>query len=132
MSKIAVVVSTLILFSLAIAACTSGTAGNPAGVVENYLQALTARDVNQMIGLSCAEWEPQARLEYDSFAAVTLNLNEVACKQTGEADAAALVSCTGSIVANYGAEDLQIDVADRTYRVIQQGGEWRMCGYQGQ
>jgi hypothetical protein len=132
MRKYAFIFTTLILFGLALGACASGSAGDPADTVENYLQALVARDMNRMVSLSCADWESQVRLEHDSFAAVTLNLNEVACRQIGEEGDAALVTCTGSIIANYGAEDLEIDVADRVYRLSQEGGEWRMCGYMSQ
>lgn len=100
-----------------------------AGAVEGYLQALAERDLNQMISQSCAAWEAQARLEYDSFAAVKLELNDVSCQAAGEDQAYTLVACTGSIIANYGNEDLQIDVADQTFQVIQEGGDWRVCGY---
>ena len=33
------------------------------------------------------------------------------------------------IIANYGAEDLEIDVAEQAYRTVQEGGQWRVCGY---
>lgn len=125
------------LFALAfitavvLSGCSSTSQGNgPAGVVENYLQALANRDLNQVVSASCAEWEPQARVEYDSFAAVRLELKDLSCQETGQATPYTLVGCSGTIIANYGAEDLQIDVADQTFRVIQEGGEWRVCGYQ--
>jgi hypothetical protein len=104
-------------------------AGSAADAVTGYLEALVARDLNRMTNLSCAAWEPQARLEFDSFAAVKLNTQDLGCKQVGQDQNYTLVTCTGSIIANYGAEDLQIDVAGRTYQVVQEGSEWRMCGY---
>ncbi len=87
------------------------------------------RDLNKAVSLSCASWEPQARTEFNSFSAVTLKLNNVVCKPVGEAGSAVQVTCTGSIIANYGAEDLTIDIANRTYQVVNEGGDWRMCGY---
>jgi hypothetical protein len=65
------------------------------------------------------------------LAAVRLESKILSCKSTGQEPAYTLVDCTGSIIANYGNEDLQIDVADQTFRVIQEGGDWRVCGYQG-
>ena len=112
------------------AACNGDSSIQASQAVENYLQALVARDLNTMISASCSEWESQARLEFDSFAAVKLTLNNMACKQTDEETPYSLIGCKGSITANYGNEDLEIDVAERIYRVIKEAGEWRMCGYQ--
>lgn len=82
-----------------------------------------------MIAFSCAEWEAKAREEYNAFAAVNLSLESLSCRQTGEDGEDALIACSGKIIANYGSEDLEIDVAERTYRVVQEGSEWRMCGF---
>lgn len=121
----------LALLLTVLAACSGAetTGGDPGAAVERYLQALVDRDSTRMIAAACADWESGARLEHDAFAAVTLNLEDVACQQTDEQGDAAVVSCTGAIIANYGAEDLEIDIADRPYRVVREGGEWRMCGY---
>ena len=122
----------VILIAMFLTGCSSAGNSDPAArAVERYLQSLAGRDLNQMITNACTAWEAQARQEYDSFAAVSLELNEVSCKSTGQEQAYTLVDCTGSIIANYGNEDLQIDVADQTFRVIQEGGDWRVCGYQG-
>jgi hypothetical protein len=124
----------LLLCALALlfaGACSAqGASNTPAGAVEAYLQALAGRDENRLIGLSCAEWEAQARQEFNSFSAVSLQLDALACSQSGQESAFTLVECTGKIIANYGAEDLEIDVAEQTYRVTEEGGEWRVCGYQ--
>lgn len=122
------------LLFLIIAATLGGcsgqqSAGGAAGAVEEYLQALARRDLNRMIGASCAEWEAQARLEYDSFAAVKLELQDLSCQETGQDQSYTLVTCTGKFIANYGAEDLQIDVGAQTFQVSQEGGDWRVCGY---
>ena len=122
----------MILIFVFLTGCSGASNRDPAArVVERYLQGLAGRDLNQMITNSCTAWEAQARQEYDSFAAVSLELKEVSCKSTGQEQAYTLVDCTGSIIANYGNEDLQIDVADQTFQVVQEGGDWRVCGYQG-
>jgi len=115
--------------ALLLSGCTSQSAGNASQAVENYLKALAARDLNEMIAVSCTDWEADARIEYDSFTAVTLELKDLQCQQAdGEGDSAK-VTCTGSLIANYGAENLEIDIADRPFRAVIQSGEWRMCGY---
>ena len=119
-----------LLFLLALSACNGagGSAGAP-DAVQGYFQALVDKDENRMINLSCAAWEAQARQEYNSFAAVELKLENLECQEAGQAGDYTLIACSGVMIASYGAEDLEIDVAERNYRAIQESGEWRMCGY---
>jgi hypothetical protein len=125
-----VILLALCISSLIIVSCNGNEAQSGAAQsVESYLQAMVDRDLNRVVGASCAEWEAQARVEYNSFEAVELTVENLACMQDGQADPFTLVSCTGSIIANYGAEQLKIDVADRAFQAIDEGGEWRMCGY---
>jgi hypothetical protein len=113
-----------------LASCNSPSNNDGAATaIETYLQALVERDFNKMANSSCAAWEAQAKVEFDSFSAVKLELNDLVCKDSGQDDDYILVSCSGSIIANYGAEELEINIADRSYRAVQEGGEWRMCGY---
>jgi hypothetical protein len=100
-----------------------------ATAIETYLQALVDRDYNRMVNASCGVWEAQAKVEFDSFSAVKLELKDLACKEVGQESGYTIVSCSGLIIANYGAEDLEINIADRTYKTVEEGGEWRMCGY---
>ncbi|MFM8320407.1 MAG: hypothetical protein ACKOC5_05775 [Chloroflexota bacterium] len=112
----------------ALSGCRSADPAAAPQAIEQYLNALVARDQNAMIAASCAAWEAQARQEFDSFAAVKLELKDLAC-QAGEQDGETmLVNCQGEIVANYGAENLSISL-ERTYQALNEGGEWRMCGY---
>jgi len=83
-----------------------------------------------MVNVSCNEWETNAKVEFDSFAAVRLELKDLACQEVEQKNDHSVVSCRGLIIANYGAEDLEINIADRTYKVVKEDGEWRMCGYQ--
>jgi len=122
-------ITVLLVLSL-VSACYGDSQKNSASAaVETYLQALVARDFNKMSHVSCAAWEAQAKVEFDSFAAVKLELKNLACREIDQLDAYTLITCDGSIIANYGAEDLEINIADRTYKIVQEGGEWRMCGY---
>ncbi len=119
----------LFLLTIFLSGCNGASSGAPQAI-ESYLEALEAKELNQMIFLSCADWEAQARVEYDSFAAVEVTLEEIECQESAQDGDYTLVSCTGRIVASYGAEDLIIELPERMFKAIQQGGEWRMCGYQ--
>ena len=119
----------LIVFaSLILSACASKDENAPAKAVEDYLTALVEKDENRLTTLSCSDWEDDALLELDSFQAVTARLEGLACEQTGTDGDTALVLCQGSIVATYNNEDQQLDLSVRTYQVVQEGGEWLVCG----
>ncbi len=133
-SFLAEMLAPILALMLILAACGGANGGAPQAV-EAYLAALVNRDENAVIAASCAAWEEQARQEFNAFSAVKLEMQAVACTQSGTdpgqngAAETALVQCTGQIIANYGQENLTIDVAERTYAVVQEGGAWRMCGY---
>ncbi len=97
--------------------------------VEEYLQALVAGDVERITALSCAEWEANARMEVDSFQAVKTRLEDLTCEESGQEAGSFLVQCAGKIIATYNNEDQEIDLSARAYRVIEQGGEYLVCGY---
>ena len=119
---------TIIVVSLSLTACVSSNGNAPARAVENYLNALVAKDADRLSTLSCGEWEDDALLELDSFQAVTARLEGVACEQTGTDGDTALVLCNGNIIATYNEEDQELDLSVRTYQVVQEGGEWLVCG----
>ncbi len=113
---------------LSLVAC--GQQDAPAQAVEDYLQTLVDKDAERLATLSCAEWEEQATMEVDSFEAVSAELKDASCQTSGEEGDAKLVTCTGSIVATYNDEQQELGLDRHTYRVVSEGGEWRMCGYQ--
>jgi hypothetical protein len=115
---------------LVLAACASNDANAPVRTVEDYFTALVEKDANRLTTLSCGEWEEDALLALDSFQAVETRLEGLACEQTGTDGDTALVRCNGSIVATYDGEDQQMDLSVRTYQVVQEGGEWLVCGTQ--
>ncbi|GAB4472701.1 MAG: hypothetical protein Kow0088_07470 [Anaerolineales bacterium] len=98
-------------------------------MIEDYYRALTKKDLNTMVSLSCPEWEAQARNEYNSFAAVTTELSGVECHTTSQDQSKAIVNCQGKIIANYGNEVLEIDLSKLTFQLVQKGGNWLFCGY---
>jgi hypothetical protein len=118
----------IILATLMLTACASSNDNAPARAVEDYLNALVAKDADRLSTLSCGEWEDDALLELDSFQAVNTRLEGVACEQTGTDGNATLVLCNGKIIATYDTEDQELDLSVRTYQVVQEGGEWLVCG----
>lgn len=128
MRKFSLSVLAIILATLMLTACASGNDNAPAKAVEDYLNALVAKDADRLSTLSCGEWEDDALLELDSFQAVTARLEGLACEQTGTDGDTALVLCNGKIIATYDTEDQELDLSVRTYQVVQEGGEWLVCG----
>lgn len=100
-----------------------------AQAAEAYLKALVAKDADQLSALSCAAWEPDALLELDSFQAVEATLEGLDCQKSGETEGQDDVQCQGKIVATYNQEKTEIDLSRRTYQVIEEGGDQRVCGY---
>jgi hypothetical protein len=128
MHRIASMAQFLCLAALLVSAC--GKAEDPAAkAVKDYLTALVSKDGNSISTLSCADWESNARLELDSLQAVTTRLENLSCATSGTDGETTLVSCQGKIIATYNNEDQQLDLSVRVYQVVQQGGEYLVCGY---
>lgn len=130
MLKIAPVVILLGVLGLLLGSCgTAASSTAPAGTVEAYIQALVGRDRNHLSALSCADWEPTALQEMDSFQAVKTRLEGLACQVSGTEGATTLVKCQGKIIATYNGEDQALDLSARTYQVVHQGGDYVVCGF---
>jgi hypothetical protein len=127
MRKLFLILILVILANL-LSACATKKDDAPAKAVEDYLNALVAKDSDRLTTLSCSDWEDDALLELDSFQAVTTKLDGLACSQTGTDGDTALVLCKGKIIATYNNEDQELDLSVRTYQVVQQGGDWLVCG----
>ena len=128
MRKFFLILIVVIVANLFLSACASKSDDAPAKAVEDYLNALIAKDSDRLTTLSCSDWEDDALLELDSFQAVTTKLDGLACTQTGTDGDTALVLCKGKIIATYNNEDQDLDLSVRTYQVVQDGGDWVVCG----
>ncbi len=118
----------LLAFVMLVSAC--GKAPDPAAkAVEDYINALVNKDATRLSALSCADWEASALLELDSLQAVATKAEGVACTLTGTDGTTSDVTCQGKILATYNNEEQQLDLSVRTYQVVQQGGEYLVCGY---
>ena len=123
-------ITVLVIVVLVLVGCGASGGGDAAAAVEDYLQAIVDKEPDTVVNLSCAAWEEDARTEVDSFQAVDVALRDAACAVTRSDGDASLVTCTGALVTTYDGEDQELDLSRRTYRVVSEGGEWRMCGYQ--
>jgi hypothetical protein len=129
MQKITPIVVLTCMTAILLTAC--GKAANPAAnAVEKYLTALVNKDANTLSALSCANWESSSLLELDSLQAVATRLENLSCVATSTQGTTTRVVCQGKILATYNNEDQQFDLSVRTYQVVQQGGEYLVCGYQ--
>lgn len=119
------------LFILIGSACGTKTEkSGPVTAAELYQQAFAAKDADKVSIYSCADWEVQALMEMDSFQAVDTKLEGLACAETGNDGDAVLVNCQGKIKTTYGEEQREFDLSPRTWRMVQEGGEWLVCGAQ--
>jgi hypothetical protein len=117
----------LLIFGLS--ACTGG-GDAPAETVELYHKALVEKDQDHLINYSCADWESQALLEFDSFVSVETELVSVSCETVSEDGNSARVTCEGAISASYQGEAREFPLTGRTFLVVEENGEWRLCGYE--
>ena len=121
------VLALLILTSIFIASCTSNSDA-PAKAVEDYWNVIVAKDAERLPTLVCGDWEDDALTVLDSLQAVSARLEEVSCSQTGTDGDTALVNCTGKMILTYDTEDQEIDLSVFTYEVVDEGGDWLVCG----
>ena len=95
-----------------------------------YLQARVQSDVDKMIGLSCPDWEAQARIEASTFKA--LNASSTACRAKTAAPTETPRSCRAKARSSRPTTAKPANGASRTgqFKTVLDDGEWRMCGYQ--
>ena len=116
--------------SVLLSACSSANSNGAADAVEGYVNALAGNDEASLSALSCADWEASALTELDSLQAVTAKLDGFSCQQTGTDGDTALVDCKGKMILSYNGEDQELDLSTRTYKVLEENGNWLVCGVQ--
>jgi hypothetical protein len=128
MSKISKLLVGSLLFLIILTACSTRNT-QPEQAVEAYLNAIVEAKIDKITTVSCAEWEEDAWLELDSFQGVEVSLVDMQCTQSGTDGDTALVTCSGHFLTSYDGEAMEIDLSTREYELVQQGGEWLVCGY---
>jgi hypothetical protein len=100
-----------------------------AQTLQRYLQALVEKDEDTLVQMTCADWEANALLEFDAFGGVETSLDGLSCEQVDGGSGTATVVCQGKILASYQDEVQEFDLSGRTYQMVEQGGDWLVCGY---
>ena len=114
----------LLLAALLLLLMACADAGDPAVMVENYLQAKVAGDADTVHALLCSAREADWEAELRTFSiAEGVKIEEMTCERQGESE---IVACNGRIVALYGTEENVFPLV--SYRVVEEDGQWRYCG----
>jgi hypothetical protein len=129
MHKVSLAVLFLSILVLLLSACGGKSIDPASKAVMDYVNALVNKDSTKLSALSCADWESNALLEYDSLQAVKTRISGLTCKTTGTDGTTSQVNCQGKILATYNGEDQTFDLSVRTYQVLRQGGDYLVCGY---
>lgn len=117
------------VFLIGLIACTPQQTSGPTAAIESYLQTRITGDTQKLIAQSCKAWESGANLDADSIRNRNPKLDSVACQKTGQDGDTTLVNCTGKIITNYDGKDNAVELSKQTYKVVQEDGQWKMCGY---
>jgi hypothetical protein len=122
------IVLTGLIGLLILSAC--GQQDSPVKAVEAYLNARVASDAPRLIALSCKEWEGHARDEAASFQSMNAKLDSMSCSPKSDDGQSSVVACQGKIVTTYAGETRNWDLAARSFKLVKEDGQWKMCGYQ--
>lgn len=124
-------ISLLLILIVLLSACSGGAGDEEAAAnaVEAYLAALVEQDTDTLVNLSCAAWEQGALTDSAAYDGVTARLQDAECAAAGAEGDTILVSCSGSIIATYSGEDRPLPLDRVQYVTVNEGGDWRMCGY---
>jgi hypothetical protein len=118
----------MLALSIILAACGASASGGATAAVESYITALATKDQAALISNSCADWEDDALIELDSFALVEVTVDGMSCAESGTDSDKTLVDCQGKFQMSYGGEPQELELSARTYEVIEQSGDWLVCG----
>ena len=77
----------------------------------------------------CSEYETIAMMDFASFAIVETRMENFSCQVEGEAEGQVSVRCQGNLQASFGDETRSFDLSSRVYQVIEENGQWLVCGH---
>lgn len=119
----------LITVSLILSACGAGDSAGANQTVESYITAIASKDEAGLISNSCAGYEDDALLLLDSLELVEVSLAEgMACQVIGSDGDATLVNCNATLQMSYNGEPQTLDFSNITYEVVNENGNWLVCG----
>ena len=109
--------------------CGSSGENGAGSAAHKYFQAIADGNEDKIAAISCPDWEASARADVAAFIGVKARLENVTCQPLSESTGEAVVECTGAIVATYNNEDSSFELKDKQLKVVNQDGEWLVCGY---
>ena len=126
--KLFLILFVVLIANILLTACASSNTDAPAKAVEDYWNVIVEKDAERLPTLVCGAWEEDALTALDALQAVAARLEDLSCSQTGTDSNTALVNCTGKMILTYDTEDQEIDLSLSTYEVVEEGGDWLVCG----
>jgi len=128
MKKLTLLIFTILILIFFAAGCR-GKNTLAAQSVEEYFQAILEKDQSMLISNTCSSYEQTAMLDFNTFAIVETSLENFSCQTTGTYEDGLTVGCQGSIKASFGNEIRSFDLSNRIYQVIEENGNWLVCGH---
>jgi hypothetical protein len=122
----------LAMACLTLGALLSGCSGEralAAESVETFFQAILEKDETLFRSAVCSEYETIAMMDFASFAIVETRMENFSCQVEGEAEGPVSVRCQGNLQASFGDETRSFDLSSRVYQVIEENGQWLVCGH---
>jgi len=97
--------------------------------VETFFQAILEKDEALFRSAVCSDYASIAMMDFTSFAIVDTRIDNFSCEAEGEVDGQVSVRCQGNLQANFGNEMRSFDLSSRIYQVVQENGQWLVCGH---
>jgi hypothetical protein len=119
----------ILIGSAVLTACNQQQSDSPVSAVETYITTRNTSDTQKLVALACKAWESKATIEADSFRSRDPKLEGMKCTEAGKDGEYTIVKCEGQVITNYQGESRPFDLAARNFRVVQEDGRWKMCGY---
>ena len=125
----------IILFAivwLTLGAILAGCSGDQALAVksvETFFQAILEKDETLFRSSVCSDYENVAMMDFSSFAIVETRMENFSCESEGETNGQVSVRCQGNLQASFGNEVRSFDLSSRIYQVIEENGQWLVCGH---
>ena len=122
-------VTLLIIIMMLLISCSEKIESPAVSAVERYYLAIIQQSQDDLAKDVCSDFEATAKTELDSYKGVKTELSDFACTESDKSDQQATVKCTGKIVATYGNEKMDFPIEGRAHKVVNQSGDWLVCGY---
>lgn len=117
------------MLALTLTACGASDSVGARHAVESYISALAAKDEAGLLSNSCADYEDDALLVLDSLELVEVTLADgMVCQEVGNDGDTTLVNCNGKLQMSYNGEPQELDFSKITYEVVNENGNWLICG----